>query len=76
LLFFKRLSHLSEEEYQALLKKYKDEDVAKRRFHRFTLPEECLWSGIRIITQNEGQKLNDALAKIAKTKSLLEGVIS
>lgn len=76
LLFFKRLSDVYEEEYRALLERFKDEDIAKKKFHRFTIPEGCLWGDIRVVAQNVGQKLNDTLAIIAKTNPLLEGVIN
>jgi type I restriction enzyme M protein len=76
LLFFKRLSDVYEEEYQALLEEFKDEDIAKRKFHRFTIPEGCLWGDIRVVAENVGQKLNDTLALIAKINPSLEGVIN
>jgi len=76
LLFFKRLSDVYEEEYQALLERFKDEDIAKQKFHRFTIPKGCLWADIRVVAQNVGQKLNDTLAQIAKTNPSLEGVIN
>ncbi len=76
LLFFKRLSDVYEEEYQALLERFKDEEIAKSKFHRFTIPGGCLWEDIRVVAQNVGQKLNDTLAQIAKINSSLEGVIN
>jgi type I restriction enzyme M protein len=76
LLFFKRLSDVYEEEYQALLERFGDEDIAKQKFHRFTIPEGCLWADIRVVAQNVGQTLNDTLAQIAKANPSLEGVIN
>jgi type I restriction enzyme M protein len=76
LLFFKRLSDVYKEEYQALLEQFKDEDIAKQKFHRFIIPDGCLWTDIRVVAQNIGQKLNNALAQIAKANPLLEGVIN
>ena len=76
LLFFKRLSDVYEEEYQALLERFEDEDIAKQKFHRFTIPDGCLWADIRVVAQNVGQKLNDTLAQIAKINPSLEGVIN
>ena len=76
LLFFKRLSDVYEDEYQALLERFEDEEIAKRKFHRFTIPEGCLWTDIRVVAQNVGQKLNDTLAQIAKANPSLEGVIN
>jgi type I restriction enzyme M protein len=76
LLFFKRLSDVYVEEYQALLKRFGSEEIAAKKFHRFLIPEGCLWDDIRKFSQNLGQKLNDALAQIAKSNPLLEGVIN
>jgi len=76
LLFFKRLSDVYEEEYQELLEKFQDEEIAKQKFHRFTIPEGCLWMDIRVVAQNVGQKLNDTFAQIAKINPSLEGVIN
>jgi type I restriction enzyme M protein len=76
LMFFKRLSDVYLEEYEALLRKYGDKEIAKRKFHRFTIPDGCLWEDIRQQSQNIGQKLNDTLAKIAKANPELDGVIN
>jgi type I restriction enzyme M protein len=77
LLFFKRLSDVYQEEYGAALFKYKSENEARnRRFHRFDIPAGSLWDDIRKETRNIGQRLNDALASIAKTNPVLEGVIN
>jgi type I restriction enzyme M protein len=76
LLFFKRLSDVYLEEYQALLKKFGSEEIAAKKFHRFLIPEGCLWDDIRRFSQNLGQKLNDTLAQIAKSNPLLDGVIN
>jgi len=76
LLFFRRLSDVYAEEYEALLKKYGDEEVAKAKFHRVVIPEGCGWEDVRRQSQNVGQKLNDTLAKIAKANPDLDGVIN
>lgn len=76
LLFFKRLSDVYLEEYQALLEKFGSEEIAAKKFHRFLIPEECLWDDIRRFSQNVGQKLNDTLAQIAKANPTLDGVIN
>ena len=76
LLFFKRLSDVYLEEYQALLEKFGSEEIAAKKFHRFFIPEGCLWGDIRRFSQNVGQKLNDTLAQIAKSNPLLDGVIN
>ncbi len=76
LLFFKRLSDVYAEEYQALLAKYKEEEIARAKFHRFVIPKGCQWEDIRKQAQNVGQKLNDVLAQIAKANPELEGVVN
>lgn len=76
LLFFKRLSDVYLEEYQALLEKFGSEEIAAKKFHRFFIPEGCLWDDIRQFSQNVGQKLNETLAQIAKSNPILDGVIN
>ena len=76
LLFYKRLSDVYQEEYDELLKKYRNEEIARKKFHRFLIPEGCLWEDVRKVGKNVGEKLNDALSKIAKTNPELEGVIN
>ena len=58
------------------MKKYGNEEIAKKKFHRFIIPEGCLWEDIRKKSQNVGQKLNDTLASIAKNNPPLDGVIN
>lgn len=76
LLFYKRLSDVYQEEYEELLKKYHDKDIARKKFHRFLIPGGSLWEDIREVGKNVGEKLNDALSKIAKANPELEGVIN
>jgi len=76
LLFYKRLSDVYLEEYEELLKKYGNEEIARKKFHRFVIPEGCLWEDIRKVGKNVGERLNEALNKIAKANPELEGVIN
>jgi len=77
LLFFKRLSDVYLEEYEKALVEYESEDVAQQRFfHRFEMPEGCLWDDVRRVSTNVGAKLNDILAEIAKANQPLDGVIN
>jgi len=76
MLFYKRLSDVYKEEYEELLKKYHNKEIARKKFHRFVIPEGCLWEDIRKVGKNVGEKLNDALSKIAKTNPELEGVVN
>ncbi len=76
LLFYKRLSDVFVEEYQENLEKYRDEDIAREKFHRFPIPRGCLWEDTRQVGTNIGQKLNEALDSITKANPELEGVIN
>lgn len=77
LLFFKRLSDVYLEEYEKALAEYKSEEVARQRFfHRFEMPEGCLWNDVRRVSTNVGGKLNDVLGEIAKANPPLDGVIN
>jgi type I restriction enzyme M protein len=76
LLFFKRLSDVYLEEYRKSLEKYKDQEIAEKRFHWFLIPEGCLWDDLRKQSQNVGQRLNEIMAQVAKANPRLEGVIN
>jgi type I restriction enzyme M protein len=76
LLFYKRLSDVYMEEYQENLKKYKDKTIAKKKFHRFLIPDGYLWEDTRQIGVNIGQRLNESLDKITKSNPELEGVLN
>ena len=66
LLFFKRLSDVYLEEYnQALAESGGDHDFAAfAENHRFLMPDGCLWSDVREVTQNVGQALVRAMRGI------------
>lgn len=66
LLFFKRLSDVYLEEYsQALEESGGDHDFALfAENHRFVIPDDCLWSDVREVTQNVGQALVRAMRGI------------
>jgi len=77
LLFYKRLSDVYLEEFEEAAAKYKDEKVAREKlFHRFDIPSDCLWSEIRKVSTNLGEKLNNVLDRIAKLNPILDGVIN
>ena len=76
LLFYRRLSDVYLEEYQENLKKYGDESIAREKFHRFIIPEGCLWDDIREVGTGVGEKLNEALDNITKANPELEGIIN
>lgn len=68
LLFFKRVSDVYQEEYQAALNESDgdEEYAALPEFHRFSIPEDCLWSDVREKTTNLGQALEKAFRGIEK----------
>lgn len=66
LLFFKRISDVHDEEYQAALALY-DGDEESALFpenYRFQIPEDCLWKNVRAIASNVGQALQRAMRGI------------
>jgi type I restriction enzyme M protein len=68
LLFFKRLSDVHDEEYQAALAESGgDEEYALfPQNYQFQVPENCHWSDVRAITTNVGQALQKAMRCIEK----------
>lgn len=68
LMFFKRISDVYLEEYgQALAESGGDHEFAAfAENHRFTIPENCLWTDIRERTENIGQALQTAFREIEK----------
>jgi type I restriction enzyme M protein len=68
LLFFKRISDVHDEEYQAALgESGGDEEYARfPQNFRFQVPEDCHWSDVRAVTTNVGQKLQRAMRGIEK----------
>lgn len=66
LLFFKRLSDVYDEEYNAALEESGgDIEYANLpEFHRFIIPEECHWKDVREQTQNIGLAIEKAFRGI------------
>jgi type I restriction enzyme M protein len=81
LLFYKRLSDVYEDKIQRLREKLGDEDLARqlaredRRLTRFYIPEGHTWSEIRISPVNLGERLTEAMRKIARENDCLQGVV-
>lgn len=68
LLFFKRISDVHDEEYEAALKE-SGGDEAYALFpqnYRFQIPDHSHWSDVRIKTVNVGQALQTAMRRIEK----------
>jgi type I restriction enzyme M protein len=68
LLFFKRLSDVHNEEYQAALAESGgDEEYAQfPQNYRFQIPEACHWQDVRTVATNVGQALQTAMRGIEK----------
>jgi type I restriction enzyme M protein len=68
LLFFKRISDVNDEEYQAALAE-SGGDAEYALFpqnYRFQVPENCHWRDVRVVAKNVGQALQTALRGIEK----------
>ncbi len=68
LLFFKRISDVHDEEYQAALAEAGgDEEYARfPQNYRFQVPEDCHWRDVRSVAKNVGQALQTAMRGIEK----------
>ncbi len=70
LLFYKRMSDVWDEEYEAVMKEYSDKAIAKADYnHRFQVPAECRWDAVTEQAENIGQKLNDIFDKLTNANS-------
>ena len=78
MLFLKRLSDRFEEEAEAILAEFGDEELAYKvpDEHRFFVPEEARWQQLRTATENIGEKLNVAIAALEETNTKFEGLLS
>jgi type I restriction enzyme M protein len=68
LLFFKRISDVHDEEYQAALAEAAgDEEYAQfSQNYRFQIPDDCHWADVRKVAANVGQALQKAMRGIEK----------
>ncbi len=68
LLFFKRISDVYDEEFQAALAESEGDQLyaAFPEHHRFQIPEGCHWADVRARTVNVGQAIQHALHEIEK----------
>jgi len=76
LLFFKRISDVYLEEYEkALAESGNDEEYASLpEFHRFVIPDGCLWKDLRETTSNVGAKIQYCFREIEKENQNLFGI--
>jgi len=68
LMFFKRISDVYDEEYQAALEESGGEkDYAEfKENHRFQLPPNTHWDDVRTVSQNVGRAIKNAMSEIEK----------
>jgi type I restriction enzyme M protein len=68
LLFFKRISDVHDEEYEAALSESEgDSEYAMfPQNYRFQIPEGCHWESVRVVAKNVGQALQRAMRGIEK----------
>ncbi len=70
LLFYKRMSDVWDEEFNAVMKEYNDEDIARADYnHRFQVPKDCRWEKVTQQAESIGQKLNDIFEKLTNANS-------
>lgn len=70
LLFYKRMSDVWDEEYEAVMKEYDDATIARADYnHRFQVPADSSWNAVTEQAENIGQKLNDIFEKLANANS-------
>lgn len=75
LLFFKRLSDVWQEEYEAKMAEYHDADLAADPDeHRFDIPSEHSWSAVRKHSTNIGEHLNAAFQAVEDANMKLRGI--
>ena len=75
LLFFKRLSDVWEEEYEARMAKFNNKKIARKlNEHRFHIPKNAFWQDVRQSSKNIGAHLNRAFREIEHANSKLHGV--
>tara|TARA_R110002096_G_scaffold259030_1_gene452640 strand:- start:124441 stop:126018 length:1578 start_codon:yes stop_codon:yes gene_type:complete len=76
LLFFKRLSDVWMEEYEANLEEFDgdEEEAADPDEHRFNIPKGCFWEDVRKKSKDIGAALNYAFTEIENANLRLMGI--
>jgi type I restriction system adenine methylase HsdM len=65
LVFLKRISDVYDEEHDAAVETYGDEELADLpENHRFAIPDGCHWSDVRAVTENVGATVLKAMRSI------------
>ncbi|WP_054840658.1 type I restriction-modification system subunit M N-terminal domain-containing protein [Thermococcus peptonophilus] len=92
LLFYKRLSDVYEDEYwevyerifnqmkdklgEEKAKKIAEIEAKKKSWHKYQIPEDCLWEKVKNTPVNIGEKLNEVLMKIEEHNESLRGLLT
>ncbi|KUH33347.1 hypothetical protein APY94_06315 [Thermococcus celericrescens] len=92
LLFYKRLSDVYEDEYKEVYervfnqmkeklgdekaKKIAEIEAKKKSWHKYQIPEDCLWERVKNTPVNIGEKLNEVLMKIEEHNESLRGLLT
>ena len=75
ILFFKRINDVYDEEFEAALETYGDEDLAnKPEQHRIQIPKGCRWDDVLATTKDVGKALQKAFRRVEKANSKLYGI--
>lgn len=76
LLFFKRLCDVYDEECEAILAEYEDEDaIYWEENHRFVVPDGAHWNDVRQATENVGMVIVEAFYRVeAHNRERLYGI--
>src|SRR3989339_752812 len=70
LLFYKRISDIWDEEYNIIIEKFNDKNLASADYnHRFQVPKDCRWQVIAEQAENIGKKLNEIFDKLTNANS-------
>ena len=70
LLFYKRVNDMWFEEYDEVMQRYDDREIAEAEYnHRFQLPADCYWDTLRKKAENIGEELNKIFEKITTANS-------
>src|SRR3989339_1058737 len=70
LLFYKRISDIWDEEYNIIIEKFNDKNLASADYnHRFQVPKDCRWQVIAEQAENIGKKLNEIFDKLTNANN-------
>lgn len=75
ILFFKRISDVYDEEFDAAMEQTGDENMAAMEmFHRIQIPADCHWNDVLFKTKDVGKALKEAFMGIELANPSLHGI--